>query len=218
MIRNRFQEKCFSFRAAYVKLCRQTVQQQERERKHENKIVRRRACCERGHDCSSEPRKCSRSKRDSSQGRGCPQRPGCSRSDAARRCFIVPLDADAVTRQQTDLFRPTLSLLWNAFVAIVRVPAACLFESRFVHALGSIHRSNYPATQSCRGIHQPQKPNWHTCVEPAKQRNAVPESKRSTERKQFPEWKQSAECKQFPKWKQCAEREQSPKWKQSSTS
>jgi hypothetical protein len=92
-------EKCFSFRAAYVRLYRQTVQQQERERKHENKIVRRRACCERGHDCSSEPRRCSRSGRGISQRRSCTQCPGGSRSDAARRCFIVPLNADAVTRQ-----------------------------------------------------------------------------------------------------------------------
>ena len=34
-----------------------------------------------------------------SQRRSCTQCPGGSRSDAARRCFIVPLDADAVTRQ-----------------------------------------------------------------------------------------------------------------------
>jgi hypothetical protein len=92
-------KKRFSFRAAYVRCYRQTVQQQERETKHENKIVRRRACCERGHDCSSEPGRCSRSERGISQRRGCTQCPGCSRSDAARRCFIVPLDADAVTRQ-----------------------------------------------------------------------------------------------------------------------
>ena len=92
-------EKRFSFRAVYVRLYRQTVQQQERERKHENKIVRRRACCERGHDCSSEPRRCSRSERGISQRRSCTQCPGGSRSDAARRCFIVPLNADAVTRQ-----------------------------------------------------------------------------------------------------------------------
>ena len=92
-------EKCFSFRAAYVILYRQTVQQQEGEGKHENKIVRRRACCERGHDCSSEPRTCSRSGRGISQRRSCTQCPGGSRSDAARRCFIVPLNADAATRQ-----------------------------------------------------------------------------------------------------------------------
>ena len=92
-------EKRFSFRAAYVRLYRQTVQQQERERKHENKIVRRRACCERGHDCSSEPRSCSPSGRRISQRRSCTQCPGDSRSDAARRCFIVPLNADAVIRQ-----------------------------------------------------------------------------------------------------------------------
>ena len=98
-IRSGSPEKCFSFRAAYVRLYRQTVQQQERERKHENKIVRRRACCERGHDCSSEPGRCSRSERGISQRRSCTQCPGGSRSDAARRCFIVPLDADAVTRQ-----------------------------------------------------------------------------------------------------------------------
>jgi len=41
-----------------------------------NKIVRRRACCERGHDCSSEPRRCSRSGRGISQRRSCTQCPG----------------------------------------------------------------------------------------------------------------------------------------------
>ena len=64
--------KRFSFRAAYVRLYRQTVQQQERERKHENKIIRRRACCERGHDCSSEPTSCSGSPRGISQRRSVP--------------------------------------------------------------------------------------------------------------------------------------------------
>ena len=194
-------EKCFSFRAAYVRLDRQTVQQQERERKHENKIVRRRACCERGHDCSSEPRRCSRSGRGIAQRRSCTQCPGGSRSDAARRCFIVPLDADAVTWQQTVLFRPTQFLVWHAFVTILRVPAAFLFESRFVHAFGSIHGSNYPATQSCRAIHESQKPSCHTRVETAKHRNAVPEWKQSTERKQPAEWQQSPERKPCPKWK-----------------
>ena len=141
---------------------------------YENKIVRCRARCERGHDCSSEPRKCSRSDRNISRRRSCAQRPGCSRSDAARRCFIVPLDADAVTGQSTVLLRPTLSFVRHAFVTFLRVPPACLFESRFVHAFRSIHRSNYPATQSCRVIRESQKSSCHTRVEPAKHRNAVP--------------------------------------------
>ena len=81
------------------------------KRKHENKIVCRRACCERGHDCSSEPRSCSRSERGISRRDSYTQWPGGSCSDAARRCFIVPLDADAVIRQSTVLFRPTLSLV-----------------------------------------------------------------------------------------------------------
>ena len=164
---------------------RQTVQQQERERKHENKIVRRRACCERGHDCSSEPRRCSRSGRGISQRRSCTQCPGGSRSDAARRCFIVPLDADAVIRQQTVLFRPTLSLVWDAFVTILRVSAAYLFESTSGYAFRFIHDSNYPATQSCRAIRESQKPSCRTRVEPAKHWNAVPEWKQSAERKQY---------------------------------
>src|SRR5207248_1698794 len=42
----------------------------------------------------------------------------------------------------------------------------------------------------------------HTCVEPAKHRNSVPEWKQSTERKQYSERTQSPERKQFPKWKQ----------------
>ena len=99
MIRSGSPEKRFSIRAVYVRLYRQTVQQQERERKHENKIVRRRACCERDHDCSSKPRSCSRSDRGISQRRSCTQCPGGSRSDAARRCFIVPLTVDAAKRQ-----------------------------------------------------------------------------------------------------------------------
>ena len=84
----------------------------------------------------------------------------------------------------------------------LRVPAAFLFESRFVHAFRSIHGSNYPATQSCRAIRESQKPSCHTRVEPAKHRNAVPEWKQSAERKQYSECKQSPERKQFPKWKQ----------------
>ena len=94
------------------------------------------------------------------------------------------------------------SLVWDAFVTILRVPAAFLFESRFVHAFRSIHGSNYPATQSCRAIRESQKPSCHTRVEPAKHRNSVPEWKQSTERKQSSECKQSPERKQFPKWKQ----------------
>jgi hypothetical protein len=156
------------------------------KRKHENKIIRRRACCERGHDCSSEPRRSSRSERNISQRRSCTQCPGGSRSDAARRCFIVPLNADAVTWQYTGLFRPTPCLVWHAFVTNLRVPAAYLFESRFVHAFGSIHRSNYPATQSRRAIPESQKSSCRTRVEPAKHRNSIPEWKQSTERKQFP--------------------------------
>src|SRR4051812_35110534 len=92
-------EKRFSFRAAYVRLYRQTVQQRERKRRYENKIVRHCACCERGHDCSSQPRKCSRSGRRISERRSCTQCPGGSRPDPARRCFIVRLNADAVTCQ-----------------------------------------------------------------------------------------------------------------------
>src|SRR5216117_1875822 len=97
---------------------------------------------------------------------------------------------------------PALSLVWDAFVTIVRVPAACLFESRFVHALRSIHVSNDPATHSCCDIRESQKSSCHTRVEPAKHRNAVPEWKQSTERKQYSECKQSPEWKPFPKWKQ----------------
>ena len=168
----------------------------KRKRKYENKIVRCRACCERSHDCSSEPGRSSRSDRNISQRGSCTQRPGGSRSDAARRCFIVPLDADAVTGQSTVLLRPTLSFVRHAFVTFLRVPPACLFESRFVHAFRSIHRSNYRATQSCRTIRESQKSGCQTRVEPAKRRNAVPEWEQSTERKQFPKWEQSAKWKQ----------------------
>ncbi len=82
------------------------------------------------------------------------------------------------------------------------VPAAFLFESRFVYALGSVHRSNYPATQSCRAIRESQKLSCHTRVEPAKHRNAIPEWKQSAEREQYSECQQSPERKPFPKWKQ----------------
>ena len=156
------------------------------KRKHEHKIVRRRACCERSHDCSSEPRRSSRSDNNISQRRSCAQRPCDSRSDAARRCFIVPLAADAVTGQSTVLLRPTLSFVRHAFITILRVPATFVFESRFVHAFRSIHRSNYPATQSCRVIRESQKSSCHTRLESAKHRNAVAKWKQSTERKQFP--------------------------------
>ena len=78
----------------------------------------------------------------------------------------------------------------------VRVPAAFLFESRFVHAFRSIHGSNYPARQSCRAIRESQKSSCRPRVEPAKYQNPIPEWKQSTERKQSAEWKQS------PKWKQ----------------
>ena len=165
---------------------RQTVSNGKGKGKHEDKIVCRRACCERGHDCSSEPRSCSR--RESGRG-SYTQCPGGSCSDAARPCFIVPLDADAVTGQSTVLLRPTLSFVRHAFVTFLRVPPACLFESRFVHAFRSIHRSNYPATQSCRAIRESQEPSSHTRVEPAKHRNPIPKWKQSTERKQSAEWK-----------------------------
>ena len=89
-----------------------------------------------------------------------------------------------------------LFLVWDAFVTCLRVPAAFLFESRFVHAFRSIHGSNYPATQSCRAIRESQKSSCHTRVEPAKHRNAIPEWK------QYSECEQSPERKQFPKWKQ----------------
>jgi hypothetical protein len=143
------------------------------KRKHENKIIRRRGCCERSHDCSSEPGKCSRSDRNIPQRGSYTQRPCCSRADAARRCFIVPLDADAVTGQSTVLLRPTLSFVRHAFVTFLRVPATCLFESRFVHAFRSIHGSHYPTTQSCNPIRESQKPSGHTRVEPAKHRNPI---------------------------------------------
>ena len=148
-----------------------------RKGKHENKIVRRRACCQRCHDCSSEPRKCSPGDRGISQRRGCTQCPASPGSDATRRCFIVPLDADAVIRQQTVLLRPALSLVRNAFVTILRLPAAYLFESTCGHAFRSIHDSNYSATQSCRANRQSQKSSCHTRLEPAKRRNAIPEWK-----------------------------------------
>jgi hypothetical protein len=140
--------------------------------KHENKIVCRRTCCECGHDCSGEPRSCSR--RESGRG-SYTQCPGGSCSDAARRCRIVSLDADAVIRQQTVLFRPTLSLVWDAFVTILRVPAAHLFESTFGHAFRSIHGSNYPATQSCRANGESQKSSCRTRLESAK--HTIPEWK-----------------------------------------
>ena len=154
----------------------------------------RRACCDRGHDCSSEPRSCSRRE---SRRASYAQCPGGSCSHAPRRCFIVPLHADAVIRQQTVLFRPKVSLVWNAFVIILRVPAACLFESTSGYAFRPIHDSNYPATQSCRANSESQKSSCHTRLEPAK--HTIPECKSSTaEREQFPERKQPAEREQFP--------------------
>src|SRR5258708_7484949 len=180
MIPNGSPEKRFPFRAVTLDCTGKRFSNRKGKRKHENKIVRRRPCCERDHDCSSEPRRCSRSDRGISQRRSCTQCPGRSRSDAARRCFIVPFDADAVIRQQTVLFRPTPFLVWHASVTILRVPAAFLFESRFVHAVRSIHGSNYPATQSSHAICESEKSNCHTRVEPAKHRNAVPQWKQSS--------------------------------------
>src|SRR5438094_7341353 len=92
-------QKCFSFQAVYVRLYGQTVSNGKGKGKHENKIVCRRPCCERGHNCSSEPRSCSRSERRIARSGSYTQCPGGSCSDAARRCFIIPLDADAVIRQ-----------------------------------------------------------------------------------------------------------------------
>ena len=195
-------QKRFSFRQSTLDCTSKRFSNRKGERKDENKIVCRRACRERGHDCSSKSRRCPRSERDFSHRRGCTQCPGGSRSNAARWCFIFPLDADAITRQSTVLFRSTLSLIRNAFVILVRVPWAVLLESSFVYAFWSIHGSNYPSTQSCCPIRESQKSSCHRRVEPAKHRNAVPEWKQSTERKQYSECKQSPERKSFPKWKQ----------------
>ena len=60
--------------------------------KHEDKIVCRRACCERGHDCSSEPRSCSRRESWEGQLRAVPRRfmlrcgPAVFHRSARRRC------------------------------------------------------------------------------------------------------------------------------------
>src|SRR5438874_4201090 len=99
IIPNGSPEKRFSFRVLTLDCTGKRFSNRKGKRKRENEIVRRRACCERGHDWSSEPRKRSRSDRDTSQGRGCTQCAGGSCSDAARRCFIVQPDADAVIRQ-----------------------------------------------------------------------------------------------------------------------
>jgi len=96
-----------------------------------------------------------------------------------------------------------LFVVWNTFVPAHWISS--VFDSSKsgdVYPFRSIHGSNDPATQSCRAIRESQKFSCHTVVEPAKQRNAVPEWKQSTERKQSAEWEQSAEREHFPKWKQ----------------
>src|SRR5256885_11303653 len=99
IIPNGSPEKRFSFRVLTLDCTGKRFSNRKGKRKRENEIMRRRACCERGHDWSSEPRKRSRSDRDTSQGRGCTQCAGGSCSDAARRGFIVQPDAHAVIRQ-----------------------------------------------------------------------------------------------------------------------
>ena len=56
MIPNGSPEKRFSFRAVMLDCTGKRFSNRKGKRKHENKIVRRRACCERGHDCSSKSR------------------------------------------------------------------------------------------------------------------------------------------------------------------
>src|SRR5262249_6892061 len=92
-------KKRFSFRLVTLDCTGKRFSDRKGKRKHENKIVCRRPCCERDHDCSSEPRRCSRSDGGISRRRSWTQRHGCSRSHAARRCFTVPLTSDAVIRQ-----------------------------------------------------------------------------------------------------------------------
>src|SRR5947207_14849435 len=99
IIPNGSPEKRFSFRRSTLDCTGKRFSNRKGKRRHENKIVRHRACCERGHDCSSKSRRCTRSERGISQRGSYTQCPGGSRSDTARRCFIVPFDADAVTRQ-----------------------------------------------------------------------------------------------------------------------
>ena len=135
IIPNGSPEKRFPFPVVTLDCTRKRFSNRKGKRKHENKIVRRRPCCERDHDCSSEPRRCSRSDRGISQRRSCTQCPGRSRSDATRRCFIVPFDADAVIRQQTVLFRPTPFFVWHASVTILR------YWQPFYSSRGSFMRS-----------------------------------------------------------------------------
>src|SRR5439155_21442473 len=86
---------------------------------------------------------------------------------------------------------PTLFVQCNA-----SVPAGCVSPPKYVskscnvYPVRSLYGSNYPARQSYRAICESQKSSCHKRVEPAKQRNPVPE------------WKQYPECKQSPKWKQ----------------
>ena len=57
VIPNGAPEKRFSFRVVILDCRGKRFSNRKGKRRHEKKIVRRRACCERGHDCSSEPRK-----------------------------------------------------------------------------------------------------------------------------------------------------------------
>src|SRR5437763_13486490 len=71
IIPNGSPEKRFLFRVVTLDCTGKRFSNRKGKRKRENEIVRRRACCERGHDCSSEPRRCSRSGRGISQRRSC---------------------------------------------------------------------------------------------------------------------------------------------------
>jgi hypothetical protein len=64
-------EKRFSFRVVILDCRSKRFSNGKGRRKHENEIVRYRACCEHGHDCSSEPGKCSRSDRGISRRLNC---------------------------------------------------------------------------------------------------------------------------------------------------
>ena len=71
VIPNGESQKPFSFRVVILDCRGKRFSNRKEKRRHENKIVRRRACCERGHNCSSRSRKRSRSERGISQQRSC---------------------------------------------------------------------------------------------------------------------------------------------------
>jgi hypothetical protein len=181
---------------------RQTVQRQERERKHETKLsavalVASAVTIAQANPPGGVHAVAGGSHRGavarSAPAVHAPMRPGGVSSFRSRRCGHPAVDRFIQANASSFGMRSSPSSAYRQ---------AFLFESRFVHAFRSIHGSNYPATQSCRAIRESQKPSCHSVWNQRNTGTQFRNGNNLAEREQYSECKQSPERKQFQKWKQ----------------